>query len=64
MCNKLYFFMLAFAVFVYVISPIDFIPEGIFGIFGLVDDFLVIVYMLVYGAGVYRTYVANLEGQQ
>lgn len=59
--NKLYFFMLAIGLIFYVLNPIDLIPEGIFGIFGLVDDLFAIVYMLLYAAGVYRTYIANLE---
>ena len=58
-CSKLYFLMLALAVLLYLISPIDFLPEGLLGIFGLVDDLLVLVYMLVYATGVYRAFVAN-----
>lgn len=61
MCSKLYFLMLALALLLYLISPIDLLPEGLFGIFGLVDDLILLVYMLVYATGVYRTFVANID---
>lgn len=63
MTSKLYFLILAFVLFIYVVSPIDLIPEAIFGIFGLLDDLIGVVYMLLYAAGLYRAYVANLDGQ-
>lgn len=37
----------------YVLSPLDLIPEAVFGVFGLVDDMLVI---LVTGIWYYRKY--------
>jgi len=39
------FYIICFAV--YFLSPIDLIPELIFGVFGLVDDFLVGIYAVV-----------------
>ena len=32
---------------IYVLSPIDLIPEFIFGIFGLIDDLLVILAIVI-----------------
>ncbi len=60
-CSKLYFIMLGLALLVYLISPIDLIPELIFGLFGLVDDILLTLYMVLYATGVYRTYVTNVD---
>lgn len=61
LCDKFFFVALALALFLYVVSPIDLIPEAIFGIFGLVDDLFAVVYMLLYATGVYRVYVANRQ---
>ncbi len=37
-------FVFALFLIIYVISPLDFIPEGLFGLFGLVDDIAMIGY--------------------
>lgn len=60
-CSKLHLLVLAVVLVFYLLSPIDLIPEMIFGIFGLIDDFVAIVYMLLYAAGMYRAYVANQD---
>ena len=60
-CSKLYFLMVGLALLIYLVSPIDLIPEGLFGIFGLADDLFVLVCTVVYATGVYRAYVASLE---
>lgn len=39
----------------YVFSPLDILPEGIFGFIGLLDDFLVMLLVLFHLAAVYRT---------
>ena len=39
---------------IYLISPIDLIPEVVFGPLGLVDDLLSLVTVLVYVAHMYR----------
>ena len=60
MCSRLYIAVVLLLALVYLISPLDFIPEGLFGIFGLADDIYVIVAALLYAMSQYRTYVANL----
>lgn len=40
--------------FLYLLAPLDLIPEAIFGLFGLVDDFAIIVVGLLMVAGVVR----------
>lgn len=38
---------------IYFISPLDLIPESIFGIFGFIDDLIVVIFILVYVSIVY-----------
>lgn len=44
---------------VYFISPLDIIPEMVFGIFGLLDDIFVFVLLIIYITILYRQVVAN-----
>ena len=60
-CSKLYYLMLALVLLLYILSPVDLIPEGIFGIFGLADDLCALLYVALYATGAYRTYITNLE---
>lgn len=46
----IYLILLAF----YVFSPLDILPEGIFGFIGLLDDFLVMLLVLFHLAAMYR----------
>ncbi len=59
-CSKLYFVLLGLALLLYFVSPIDLIPEGIFGIVGLVDDLFFFVCGLIYASNAYRIYISNL----
>ena len=45
--------------FIYIASPLDIIPESVFGILGLLDDIFVIVLLAVYASVLYRRYVAD-----
>jgi RING finger protein 170 len=45
--------------FSYLFSPLDFIPEALFGLFGLIDDLLVLVFFAVYACTMYRQFIAN-----
>ena len=46
---------------VYIISPIDLIPEMIFGAVGLIDDFFVFIGLFVFIAKSYYTFIGDLE---
>ena len=59
MCSSLYIAVVLLLAFVYLISPLDILPEGILGIFGLADDIYIIVATLLYSMSPYRIYVAN-----
>ncbi len=56
---KCYFLFVALLTLFYLISPLDLVPELMFGIVGLIDDVLAIVLMVLYVAGQYRAYVVN-----
>lgn len=49
----------------YLLSPIDFIPEVIFGVFGLIDDLLAVLLALMYAVLMYTRYIIGIgEGQR
>lgn len=41
--------------------PIDLIPEAFVGLLGLIDDVIVIAFLLIQVSVVYRTVVANRD---
>ena len=58
---KLYFLILVLIVVLYLLSPLDMIPELVFGVIGLIDDVLAVVLVLVYIMEQYRTFVVNIS---
>ena len=44
---------------IYFISPLDLIPEAVFGILGFLDDFFVLALLTIYLSIIYRRLVAN-----
>lgn len=46
----------------YLISPLDIIPEGILGLVGFLDDLLVMVFVLFYLAMLYRSTLIQHHG--
>nr|XP_039261518.1 E3 ubiquitin-protein ligase RNF170-like [Styela clava] len=48
----------AIAILLYLISPLDFLPEAVFGIIGLLDDVFVLMLVLIYMTVIYRNVVA------
>ncbi|XP_078170353.1 uncharacterized protein LOC144564620 isoform X2 [Carex rostrata] len=47
---------------IYVLSPVDIIPEGIFGIAGFLDDALILVVVFLHLAAVYRSVLLYRHG--
>ncbi|KAJ6859052.1 zinc finger family protein [Populus alba x Populus x berolinensis] len=47
---------------IYIISPIDIIPEGILGIVGLLDDLLVVLICFLHVAAIYRAVLYYRHG--
>ena len=48
----------------YILSPIDFVPELVFGLLGFVDDALVIVVVCVFLASLYRAVTVQRMSQR
>lgn len=48
--------------FLYVLSPVDLIPEGILGIVGLMDDFIIILICFLHVAALYRSVLLFRHG--
>ncbi|KAL3224337.1 hypothetical protein MRX96_049527 [Rhipicephalus microplus] len=47
------------AAIMYLISPLDMIPEAIFGILGLLDDLFVVLLLAIYVTVIYRRFLAT-----
>ncbi|RWS28556.1 RING finger protein 170-like protein [Leptotrombidium deliense] len=47
------------AAIMYLISPLDMIPEAVFGILGLLDDIFVVLLLAIYVTIIYRRFLAN-----
>lgn len=47
------------AAIMYLVSPLDIIPEAVFGLLGLLDDFLVILVIALYVSIIYRRFLAT-----
>ena len=45
--------------FVYVLSPFDLIPEFVFGVFGLLDDFVIVIFVFIAVAQGFRQVLQN-----
>lgn len=43
----------------YLVSPLDIIPEAVFGILGLMDDVFVFLLLAIYVSIIYRRYLAS-----
>lgn len=43
----------------YLISPLDMIPEAVFGILGLLDDMFVVFLLAIYVTVIYRRFLAT-----
>lgn len=49
--------MCVFGAIMYLISPLDMIPEAVFGFFGLLDDIIIVVLLAIYATIIYRNYL-------
>lgn len=46
----------------YVLSPVDLLPEGVLGLIGFLDDFLVLLIVFLHLAAIYRSLLLNRHG--
>lgn len=56
---RLRIFLCFFAGIMYLISPLDMIPEAVFGILGLLDDLFVIFLLAIYVTVIYRRFLGS-----
>ncbi len=52
------------AALLYLISPLDLIPEAGFGLLGFLDDFFVMLLLTIYVSIIYRRFVAARAGDE
>lgn len=57
--RRLHLMLIVVLLLVYLILPLDLLPEAIFGVLGLLDDIIIIVGTLIYISLVYRTILAG-----
>ncbi len=48
--------------FLYLLSPLDILPEAVFGIVGFIDDFLVAALLLLYVSNQFRNFISQYGG--
>ena len=51
-------FVLFLLLALYIISPLDIIPEGVLGLLGLIDDLFIAFIICVYASVIYRQFIA------
>ncbi|XP_045581038.1 E3 ubiquitin-protein ligase RNF170 [Procambarus clarkii] len=61
MLSRFRFLICVATAILYAITPIDLIPEAFLGLLGLIDDVVVIAFLLIQVSVVYRTVVANRD---
>lgn len=59
MLYKLHILFILLLLLLYFLSPLDLIPEAVFGILGFIDDFVIIMGVLVYISLIFRAHIAN-----
>lgn len=47
---------------IYVISPVDIIPEALLGIIGLLDDVIIVLLCFLHVAALYRSFLLDRHG--
>ena len=57
--RRLHLVLIVVLLLVYLILPLDLLPEAVFGVLGLLDDIIIIVGTLIYISLVYRTILAG-----
>ncbi|KMT20169.1 hypothetical protein BVRB_1g001790 [Beta vulgaris subsp. vulgaris] len=55
-------YLAMFLSFLYLLSPVDIIPEGIVGVIGLLDDMIIVLICMLHVAAIYRSTLVNRHG--
>jgi hypothetical protein len=56
---RLHILLLLLFLVLYLFSPLDLIPEAVFGALGLLDDLIILVAVATYVSQLYRNYITN-----
>lgn len=56
---RLHILLLLLLLLLYLLSPLDLVPEAIFGALGLLDDLVILVAVVSYAALLYRHHVMH-----
>ena len=57
--HKLHVLLIVVFLCLYLISPLDIIPEAVFGVLGLVDDLVILLGVVAYVSVIYRLHVTR-----
>ncbi|MFN9904821.1 MAG: DUF1232 domain-containing protein [bacterium] len=60
MAFQLRIIILAVFFFLYLLSPLDLVPEAIFGLLGLLDDMVIFLLLSMYLTTIFRNLMAGL----
>lgn len=63
MLRQIRAWVLILSAVLYFLSPLDIIPEALFGLFGLIDDFIVLGVVAIMIAGVFRNVLTQRQAQ-
>ena len=56
---RLHILLLLLLLALYLLSPLDLVPEAVFGILGLLDDIVILVAVVSYAAIIYRHHITH-----
>lgn len=62
MCiHRFHILIVVFLLFLYVLLPLDILPESFLGLLGFIDDIVIILGALVYLTLIYRAYIIQRQ---
>ena len=56
---RLHILLLLLLLLLYLLSPLDLVPESVFGVMGLLDDLVILVAVFSYVSLLYRNYITQ-----
>ena len=59
--HRLHIFLVLALLLLYIILPLDILPESFLGLIGFIDDILIVLGVLVYVTLVYRAYITHRQ---
>ena len=59
--HRLHILIVLCLLLLYVVLPLDILPESVFGLIGFLDDIVIVLGAIVYMTLIYRTYVTHRQ---